>query len=278
MFHNKNSEKGISLFLALIVMATILSIVFGMTSILVSEIKVTRTIGYSTLAFCASDSGIEKTYYFDRKKIQEIEIIEIIDGEEIITTEQGTRGLCDICNSCSSSDCQDCTTSKPKYSSLAEDCEPMSCTNCEISFFTEFNGKRYRIEATVVPTGETTIKSFGFYKGIKRAIELTYISEGEGDGGPDEGPIITNADVVPRSVPEGIALDITADISDPDGVDADTTIAHIQSPDENEIDTIFLILFSGNEYRNTWTGPVGVYYVDITACDVNGNCSEAENI
>ncbi len=153
MFNSiKNSQKGISLVLTFFIMTIILATVLGIGVILFSEIKIIRGMGNSVVAFYAADSGIEKTLYFDRKKI----------------LEEMERGLCDICSECGT-DCSDCSTS-------GDDCSP-SCTDCKVFYYTEFDEKKYEIDATVVPFGEiseTTIKSFGSYKETTRAIELTY--------------------------------------------------------------------------------------------------------
>ncbi len=93
---------------------------------------------------------------------------------------------------------------------------------------------------------------------------------------PSEGPIITDGSVLPRSVPAGTILSISANISDPNGVA--TPDAHIQSPDESNIAVVPLILSGLDEYSAEWSGLEGIYYVDIFACDLLGNCSEAENI
>lgn len=254
MFSNiENSQKGISLILTFFIMTIILAIVLGVGAILVSEIKIIRAMGNSVVAFYAADSGIEKTLYFERKKPPE--------------------GICNICTECLSPDCESCTTS-------GNDCDPMTCADCEVSYYTEFNGKKYEVEAIVVSRAEfeTTIKSFGDYKETTRAIELTFTST---RGGSSGGPIISNTFVDPRSVPVGITLSISADISDSDGLAATgdaRPFAHIQYPDETDIATVLLIPSGGDGYSVDWSGSVGVYYVDITACDILGNCSEAENI
>ncbi len=252
------SEKGVALIITFFVMTIMLSIVLGIGAILFIEIKTIRGLGYSVVAFYAADSGIEKTLYYDKK----------------VLTGGGLRGLCDIPNTCSN--CQ-----IRKFD--GNDCGVDTCTDCDIYFSTEFGEKKYKVDAEIRPSEQTTvtsIKSFGTYRGTTRAIELTYFFEGGGP--PSEGPSITNADVIPRSVPEGIELSITADISDPDGVDPYRVQAEIQSPDESTFDFVFLTLSLGNEYygtyTGTWTGPEGVYFVDITACDIYGNCSTAENI
>ncbi len=249
-------ERGVSLVLTFFIMGTTLAIVLGMSAIILSEIKLIRGMGDSVVAFYAADSGIEKTISFDRKSIP--------DG--------GTRGLCNICNVCS--DCHGCSLN-------GTDCALQTCTNCTVSYLTYLNGKTYEVEAIVTTNDEvarTVIKSFGSYKETTRAIELSFTGEG---GQPLEGPVIINDAVVPRSTPTGIALYISADISDVDGVDTSTTVAYIQNPDEVDIDIVILMLSEGNEYDGTylgvWTGPNGAYYIDMVACDIEGNCSETEN-
>ncbi len=105
----------------------------------------------------------------------------------------------------------------------------------------------------------------------------------------EAGPVITNADIIPRSIYPDESITITADISDFSGVDADTVITHIQETDEVDIDTLILNLSSGDMFSGTYSGiwdstgfcedPIGcAYYVDIIACDLSGICEEAENI
>ncbi len=102
-------------------------------------------------------------------------------------------------------------------------------------------------------------------------------------------PIIQNAQINPTSGPMDTVFIITAEITDSSGVNATTTIAHIQNPDETDIALITLYddglhsdgAVNDNIYGNTWdsTGfPLAPYYVDITACDILGNCRENENI
>jgi len=102
-------------------------------------------------------------------------------------------------------------------------------------------------------------------------------------------PNIQNAQVNPTSGPAGTIFTITADISDPLGVDPTTTIARIQNPDETDVAQVTLYddgahsdgAANDGTYGANWnsTGfPSGSYYVDITACDLIGNCGEKENI
>jgi len=55
----KNSQKGISLYLALIVLTLNLSIVLGITIILIENTRISQDLGYSVIAFYAADTGIE---------------------------------------------------------------------------------------------------------------------------------------------------------------------------------------------------------------------------
>lgn len=61
----KNSEKGVSLYFAIIITSLFLAIVFGLTAILVSQTKIFKEIGDSLTALFAADSGMEKILYLD---------------------------------------------------------------------------------------------------------------------------------------------------------------------------------------------------------------------
>ncbi len=432
---NKDYQKGVSIFLAVSLMSIVFIIVLGISLILASQLKITRATGRSVTSFFVADSGIERTYYIDRK----------------LGSTGTVRGLCNIveggeCSSVFCEGCENCETTDLPSNYNRGSCDRENCVDCKISFNSEFNDKKYEVivlikgiepppqidyvdpdgdgwamewscvhegsspnpcinghydaidkfvrnpttpslsdyiytsnsgssdyftmstvpevgevkevkvwiygrkdsegrdvgadiymggwqggwhgfgiqttpswksvafsgkwnqadldnlkieltradggtgatfiyamyaEITYLPSNvptENIIKSFGTHKNTKRAIEITYLKGMPGPTPSPEGPIITNADVEPHSVPEGKKLVISADIIDPDGVDPSTTWAHIQSPDETEIDAVILDLIGENKYEGTWTGSVGTYYVDITACDLNGNCSEEENI
>ncbi|MBU2539800.1 hypothetical protein KJ786_01400 [Patescibacteria group bacterium] len=249
----KKSERGVSILIVFFVMVIILAIVLGINVIILSEMKVIREMGYSVIAFSAGDAGLEKTLYYDRK---------------IIPTG-GIRGVCNICVSCGAADCINCTK-------VGANCSPITCTDCKIIYTSQINNKSFRVVSTI-STLSDTFQSYGSYMNISRAVEL---NGGDKGGSPhNQAPIIIITSVTPRSVPSGIELMISANIFDPDGaVDPDSVIAHIQNPNETDIDTIFLTDAGSNNYVGYWTGPIGVYYIDITACDTEGNCSEAEDI
>lgn len=54
------NEKGLSLYLALVVMSILLAIVLGISTILVSQLKILRDVENSVVAFYAAETGIEK--------------------------------------------------------------------------------------------------------------------------------------------------------------------------------------------------------------------------
>lgn len=57
------SEKGVSIYLALMILVVVLGIAFGVSTILLSQIKMVKAIGDSVAALYAADTGIEKILY-----------------------------------------------------------------------------------------------------------------------------------------------------------------------------------------------------------------------
>jgi len=98
---------------------------------------------------------------------------------------------------------------------------------------------------------------------------------------------IVSATIVPISGIPPTTFTIKATITSNVGVDATTTRASIQSPDEAEVDNVLLTddgvapdLIAGDDiYSGEWTSAVvGSYFVDITACNTDGVCKEIEDI
>lgn len=56
----QNKQKGVIMFLTIVVLAVLLSIGLAITTILMGEIRIIRSIGKSVVAFYAADTGIEK--------------------------------------------------------------------------------------------------------------------------------------------------------------------------------------------------------------------------
>jgi len=57
---NTFSQKGISLYITIMIMAVVLSVVIGLTTILLGQMRTIRTIGYSVVAIYAADTGVEE--------------------------------------------------------------------------------------------------------------------------------------------------------------------------------------------------------------------------
>ncbi|MBZ9578333.1 pilus assembly PilX N-terminal domain-containing protein [Patescibacteria group bacterium] len=66
-FKIQNSKKGVSIYLAVMIMFILLAIGLGMSVIIVSQIKMIREMGHSVIAFYAADTGIEKVLYKDEE-------------------------------------------------------------------------------------------------------------------------------------------------------------------------------------------------------------------
>lgn len=64
-----NTQKGIAIYLALIVMFILLSIGLGLSTLLVGQIRIIRGIGNSVVAIYAADTGIERVLYAIRKEV-----------------------------------------------------------------------------------------------------------------------------------------------------------------------------------------------------------------
>ncbi|MDO8530214.1 MAG: pilus assembly PilX N-terminal domain-containing protein [bacterium] len=164
------NQQGISLVVSFLIMTIILAVVLSISTFLFSEITIIRNISDTVSAFNSSETGIEKTFYIDRKQIP----------------SGGTRGFCSLCTSCSPSECTECTTTDLDASGV-DGCSATSCTNCLITYTAEFdelteNPKTYSVYATVTPDPQSpgdslfTIKSKGFYKQTSRAIEINAVS------------------------------------------------------------------------------------------------------
>lgn len=54
------NQKGLSLYISIIIMSILLSIVLGISTILVSQIKIVKGIENSVIAFYAAETGIEQ--------------------------------------------------------------------------------------------------------------------------------------------------------------------------------------------------------------------------
>ncbi len=245
-----SNQRGIALLVAFFVMGISVAIVLGVGIVLLSELKMIKGMGGSVTAFYAADTGLEKTLYYDRKVIP--------DG--------GTRGACAMPTSCN-----DCSFNSPPS---GIDCVPETCTDCVIDYSSQFgDNKSFQAVVTVAPAGDV-MKSYGSYIGVSRAMEL---SGSLGGTNQNNGPVIANAIAQPRSVPSGVEIVITANIFDVDGLNPSTIVATIKRTGYSNI-PITMANSYGDVFFVSWVGPEGVYYVDITACDLSGNCTTETNI
>jgi len=61
--HNK--ERGVSLYIAFMIMTTLLGIALGTSTLLFSQLGVLKGIGHSVFAFYAAEAGLERALYLD---------------------------------------------------------------------------------------------------------------------------------------------------------------------------------------------------------------------
>lgn len=54
------NQKGLSLYISIIIMSILLAIVLGISTILVSQLKIIKGIEHSVIAFYAAETGIEQ--------------------------------------------------------------------------------------------------------------------------------------------------------------------------------------------------------------------------
>lgn len=62
-YNNETMEKGISLYLSLMIMTIFLAMSFGISIILLRQLEMVRGMGDSVIAFYAADTGIERALY-----------------------------------------------------------------------------------------------------------------------------------------------------------------------------------------------------------------------
>ena len=61
------TERGVSLYMVFMIMTLLLGIGFGMSALLLTQLDTLRGIGYSVLAFYATEAGIDRVLYIDQK-------------------------------------------------------------------------------------------------------------------------------------------------------------------------------------------------------------------
>jgi len=286
----KNSQKGVSLVIVLTLLMMVLMTVVAIAAILGVEIRISGRVEDSVQTFFAADTGIERTLYYDRKKIPE-------------------TALSGLCYACDRGYFNNCTIDE------GDDCNPESCSDCEI-FYSDNNhitNRRYEIRGKVGMVEEegayyiqTTYYSTGGFKArgevTKRKIELTFLSDPRADL---DVPLITDIEVSPLSTTsqEGENVAILAHIMHADGLDEQNIKGRIDllyndiSP-EGEVDVginfdeITMSFHSdeildeeeriGGVYKGVWDSVDlvdGSYQVIIKACaaDLDNNNGDNNN-
>lgn len=161
----KNQKRGVSLIIVFLIMSICVSVALGISTILISQIKITRSMGDSVRAIYLADSGIEKTLYYDKNP----DIISNIPGGV-------TRGICyGAISSCF-------LLSTNSHCSPSAYCDSVNCNNCNISFTDGFlpgvlpQSNSYGMKIVISSVNSTSTDSYfqstGNYNGTSRLIEL----------------------------------------------------------------------------------------------------------
>jgi Tfp pilus assembly protein PilX len=64
---NTNKEKGIAMYLTLIVTVILLGIALGLSTIVIDRLGILKSVGESVLAFAAAEAGIEQVLLLDNR-------------------------------------------------------------------------------------------------------------------------------------------------------------------------------------------------------------------
>ena len=68
------AQRGVSLYIAFMIMTILLGIAFGMNDLLFSQLGILKGMGHSVLAFYATEAGLERALYIDNTVCLEIEV------------------------------------------------------------------------------------------------------------------------------------------------------------------------------------------------------------
>ena len=154
-----------------LVMTMILATVLDLSIIIFNRIKVASSAGNAVSAFYASESGIEKSLYYDRKQITTVyvrgQFTPTGHGRQLAKKIQNQRGLCDICNTCA--DCRNCTLTPLSLNG----CDANTCNNCQVSYNSVFDDRTFIVNITTNPNNFFTCVSQGQYKNSNRTIQVT---------------------------------------------------------------------------------------------------------
>jgi len=65
-YRKVKGQRGVSLYLTIIIMVILLAVVLGLSAILLSQLKMVKEMENSVIAFYAADTGIERILYEDK--------------------------------------------------------------------------------------------------------------------------------------------------------------------------------------------------------------------
>jgi len=147
-------ERGVSVYLALVIMFILLDIGLSLSTLLIGQIKVIREMGNSVAAFYAADTGIEREIY-DRNPHDSgcaYHVFLDLDGDNngtICGTACDTEDPCPLGPCPSSFDPGDACYQVTVIDRGGVDCDPLTVTT-------------------------ECIQSVGIYKGVRRAIKVSW--------------------------------------------------------------------------------------------------------
>ncbi len=61
--NNHKNQKGVSLYLTMVILSVLMAVILTMINVAISQIKVIHTLSGSIVAFYAADTGIERVLY-----------------------------------------------------------------------------------------------------------------------------------------------------------------------------------------------------------------------
>ena len=148
MLYKKESQRGIAVYLAVVILAVILAVVLGLSAILVNQIKIIREMGYSVAAFYAAETGVERSM-------------------KVIVADNGTPAAKGSGDCLANSDYSYCETlaNNANYKVEIVCCDVGSCE----SSFTCPSGF---VSNSTCNATKYCVRSLGEYAGIKRALEV----------------------------------------------------------------------------------------------------------
>lgn len=67
---NKDLEKGASLYFSITILSILMTMVFGISTVIIIQLETIRKAGDSVIAFYAADTGVERTL-FETRSVEE---------------------------------------------------------------------------------------------------------------------------------------------------------------------------------------------------------------